>query len=218
MDAVDLDQVVCELTFPPGQVVMSENDAVIGIDQDRRDRLNDRPQVIVLPGLQVERNIVDDENRTVRKARIPEEIFDSGGIGLGQGAPRLRHGRIQLPADFQGVVLATPIVPPRLRGRDEDEADTLAQANAAAIENLLRAARLANSSILVINDVTLYLQAGQYDHLWAVIQPVATVLINAYYGHSFPDYHLSRRERQLTDRLIQDCDRVIRLPDPDRHD
>jgi hypothetical protein len=127
-------------------------------------------------------------------------------------------GRIQLPADFQGVVLATPIVPPRLRGRDEDEADTLAQANAAAIENLLRDARLANSSILVINDVTLYLQAGQYDHLWAVIQPVATVLINAYYGHSFPDYHLSRRERQLTDRLIQDCDRVIRLPDPDRHD
>ena len=120
-------------------------------------------------------------------------------------------GRIHLPTGFRGVVLATPIVPPRLRGRNEDEADTLAQTNAAAVENLLKNARLANCSILVINDVTLYLQAGKYDHLWAVIQPVETVLINAYYGHSFPDYHLSRRERQLTDRLILDCDRVIRL-------
>ena len=120
-------------------------------------------------------------------------------------------GRIHLPTGFQGVVLATPIVPPRLSGRDEDEADTLAQANATAIETLLRDVRLANCSILVINDVTLYLQAGQYERLWAVIQPVETVLINAYYGHSFPDYQLSRLERQLTDRLIQDCDRVIRL-------
>jgi len=127
-------------------------------------------------------------------------------------------GRIHLPAGFQGMVLATTIVPPRLRGRDEDEADTLAQANAAAIEKLLRDARLANCPVLVINDVTLYLQAGQYDRLWAVIQPVETVLINAYFGHSFPDYHLSRQERLLTDRLILDCDRVIRMPDPDRHD
>jgi len=127
-------------------------------------------------------------------------------------------GRIHLPAGFRGAVLAATIVPPRLSGRDEVEADTLAQANAAAIENLLKDSRLAHCPTLVINDVTLYLQAGKYDHLWAVIQPVATVLINAYYGHSFPDYQLSRRERQLTDRLIQDCDRVIRLPIPDRHD
>lgn len=127
-------------------------------------------------------------------------------------------GRIHLPAGFQGGVLATTIMPPRLSGRDEDEAATLAEANAAAIETLLKDSRLETCSILVINDVTLYLQAGKYERLWAVIQPVKTILINAYYGHSFPDYQLSRQERRLTDRLIQDCDRVIRLPDPDRHD
>ena len=32
-------------------------------------------------------------------------------------------GRIHLPAGFQGVVLATTIVAPRLSGRDEEEAD-----------------------------------------------------------------------------------------------
>ena len=85
----------------------------------------------------------------------------------------------------------------------------LAKANASAIEDLLRDSRLSNCPILVINDVTLYLQAGTYERLWAVIQPAGTVLINAYYGHSFPDYRLSRQERRLTDRLIGDCHRVV---------
>jgi len=127
-------------------------------------------------------------------------------------------GRIHLPADFEGVVLAPTIVPPRLRGRNEAEADLLAQTNADAIDALLQDARLAKGSILVINDVTLYLQAGNYDRLMSIIHQAPTALINAYYGHSFPDYQLSRQERQLTDRLIQDCHHVIRLPDSDRHD
>ena len=126
-------------------------------------------------------------------------------------------GRIHLPAGFQGVLLATAIVPPRLSGRDEEEADLLAQTNAEAIELLFQDPRLAGCSILVVNDVTLYLQAGNYEHLQRLLRRSETALLIAYYCQSFPDYQLSRRERQLTDRLIQDCDRVIRLPAPDRH-
>jgi hypothetical protein len=120
-------------------------------------------------------------------------------------------GRLHLPAGFQGVLLATTITAPRLSGRDEEEADLLAHTNADAIDRLFQDPRLANGSILVINDVTLYLQAGNYDDLWAIIQPVETVLINAYYGDSFPDYRLSRQERRLTELLIKDCHQVIRL-------
>jgi hypothetical protein len=120
-------------------------------------------------------------------------------------------GRIHLPADFQGVRLSTTIVPPRLSGRDENEATALAEANAAAIETLFKDSRLGTCSILVINDVTLYLQAGSYERLWTIIEPVGTVLINAYYGDSFPDYHLSRQERRRTEHLIKDCHQVIRL-------
>jgi hypothetical protein len=87
---------------------------------------------------------------------------------------------------FRGCFCATTIAAPRLSGRDEEEADLLAQTNADAIEPLFQDPRLANCSILVINDVTLYLQAGNYDDLWAVIQPVETVLINAYYGAASP--------------------------------
>ena len=131
-----------------------------------------------------------------------------GGIG----------GLLARPAGFQGVYLATPIVPPRLSARDEIEADALARANAEAIEVLLENARRIAAPILVINDVTLYLQAGRYERLMAVIHTAGTALINAYYGHSFPDYRLSRQERRLTDRLIQDCDRMIRLPAADLPD
>jgi hypothetical protein len=124
-------------------------------------------------------------------------------------------GRLNRPAGFDGLYLTTAIVPPRLTARHATGADALARANAQAIEMLFEDAHRAAGSILVINDVTLYLQAGRYERLLATIQTAATVLINAYYGHSFPDYDLSRQERRLTERLIQDCDRIIRLPDPD---
>ena len=131
-----------------------------------------------------------------------------GGIG----------GRLARPAGFQGVCLATPIVPPRLSARDEGEAEALARANAEAIEVLLENARRIAAPILVINDVTLYLQAGNYEQLLRVVQASGTVLINAYYGNSFPEYALSQRERRRTERLIQDCDRIIRLPAADLPD
>jgi hypothetical protein len=132
-------------------------------------------------------------------------------LDLAPEARRSIGGPLALPPDFAGIYLAAPIVPPRLQARNEEEAEALAQANARSIEHLFGHPGLATCSILVINDATLYLQAGHYDRLIAVLQPVETVLINAYYGESFPDYRLSRRERRLTDRLIQDCHRVIRL-------
>jgi len=121
-------------------------------------------------------------------------------------------GRLSIPTGFQGVYRSAPVVPPRLRARTEEEADDLAATNARTIENLFQELFAVDRTILVINDVTLYLQAGNYDRLRELIQPIRTVLINAYYGHSFPDYRLSRRERRLTDRLIGECQRVIRLP------
>jgi hypothetical protein len=132
-------------------------------------------------------------------------------------APQTRQsigGRLALPRGFEGICQTPPITPPRLMAPTEAEAEMLARANAATIAPLLRDPRLSKGTILIINDATLYLQAGAYDPFRQVIRSAATALINAYYGHSFPDYRLSRRERRLTERLIQDCDRIIRLPAP----
>ena len=130
-------------------------------------------------------------------------------------APQTRQsigGRLALPRGFKGDYQAPPITPPRLMAATEEEAEMLARTNAAAVDPLLRDPRFMDCAILVINDATLYLQAGDYDPFLKIIRSAATALINAYYGHSFPDYRLSRRERRLTERLIQDCDRIIRLP------
>lgn len=119
-------------------------------------------------------------------------------------------GRLTRPPEFQGRYLATEIRPPRLTARDAVEAGQIAGANAAAIQTLWQPVLDAPTPILVINDATLYLQAGGYNCLRQVIATAATVLINAYYGHYFPDSSLTRRERRLTERLMGEMDQVIR--------
>lgn len=121
-------------------------------------------------------------------------------------------GRLSLPARFMGRYLFTEIIPPRLTGQSAAEISDLAAANARAIEPLLEGCLKQPHPLLVVNDVTLYLQAGDYNRLAAVLQSATTILINAYYGESFEDHPITRRERRLTERLIKDCDHIVRLP------
>jgi hypothetical protein len=156
------------------------------------------------------------------KTRLTEDILAtwiaqgrSPDIAVLDLAPQTRQGiggHLTLPQGFKGVYQAPAIIPPRLTAKTEEEAEMLARANAAAIDPFLLDPQLVGHAILIINDATLYLQAGDYDRFIQVVRSAETALINAYYGHSFTDFRLSRRERLLTERLIQDCDRIIRLP------
>ncbi len=122
-------------------------------------------------------------------------------------------GRLSLPSGFNGRYLFADIVPPRLTGRSADDIARLAAANARAAEPLLAEILSQPHPFLIVNDASLYLQAGDYRRFEAIIQSAATVLINAYYGTSLGDHPISHRERRLTERLMQDCDQVIRLPE-----
>jgi hypothetical protein len=122
-------------------------------------------------------------------------------------------GRLKPPAGFTGRYCAADIVAPRLTGRNDDQISRLATANAKAVKPILEDILSNPHPILIINDVTLYLQAGDYALLRAVLNSADTALINAYYGRSFADHPISRRERRLTERLIRDCDCVIRMPE-----
>ncbi len=122
-------------------------------------------------------------------------------------------GRLTLPPRFMGRYLITEIIPPRLTGQNAAEISELAAANARVIEPLLDAFLNQPHPMLVVNDVTLFLQAGDYARLAAVMHSATTVLINAYFGASFADHPITRRERHLTERLMGDCDRVIWMPE-----
>jgi len=131
-------------------------------------------------------------------------VIDLAPDGLGGGG-----GKMKMP-ELEGLQYFTgPIVAPRMTATDAGQAQLLAQANARAIDRLFAQFDAHPSKILFVNDASLYLQAGVMTRFQAVLEKAETVVVNAYFGNSFPDSALTRREKQMVLKLIQFCDRII---------
>ncbi len=135
-------------------------------------------------------------------------VFDfapekSGGVG----------GKMSL-GDLPGKIwYASPrIVPPRLTAKTEDEAWDLARENCRRIEEAFSSLPPRDWGIFFLNDVSIYLQAGNASRLLFHLAPIPTVVMNGYYGSFFAESLLSRRERGEMDALIASCDQVFRFP------
>jgi len=108
-------------------------------------------------------------------------------------------------------VYAPPVAAPRLTGQTPEEVLALARQNAAAIEESF-AAYLANpAKALFINDVSLYLQAGDPTRLYQILAATPTAVINGYMGSSLGGGELGQREQERMTILAASCDQVIRL-------
>ena len=125
---------------------------------------------------------------------IPEEILRARGLaGVG--------GRLTPPAGSGAAYLRVPVVAPRLTSSTEGEALEKARCNREAIEGLLRRFEEPGRDILFINDVSLYLQAGEPEHLAQVLDRVSTAVVNGYLGEKLGPGELSRREREAMEKL-----------------
>jgi hypothetical protein len=164
--------------------------------------------------------IVGDVNSG--KTRFTEKLASalcSSGCGsrivvldLAPESLRQIGGKMQLrgcPPEL--LYLTCRIVAPRLTGKNAAHVQQLAQANARAIEPLIDQVLAARRSILIINDASLYLQAGRLERFLAMIAPHETVVINAYRGDSFAPAPFTQVERERVDALADYCDRVIHL-------
>jgi len=120
-------------------------------------------------------------------------------------------GKIGVPPHAHIFYYTTTIIPPRLKGRDNTQVDAYARQNAEAIDGLFSSYLKSPKPVLVINDVSLYLQAGDLNRLLEVLGPSHTAIVNGYYGTSLGRGSFSRREREQMDRLATACDRVIHL-------
>ncbi len=120
-------------------------------------------------------------------------------------------GKMDVPSHPLISYWTTTIIPPRLAGRSIDEVEAYARRNAEAIEEVFASYLKNPKKILAINDVSLYLQTGSLDRLMEVLSLSHTVIINGYYGETFGNSPLSRKERCQMDRLVKVCDRVIYL-------
>jgi len=121
-------------------------------------------------------------------------------------------GKMELPQNDSLLYLTTSIFAPRLTGKDEHHILKLAEKNANATEKLFAKFLQQKREILFVNDATLYFQAGNFEHFLKILDTASTHIINAYYGHTFSDSELTRREKKFTEELIELCDQIIEMP------
>jgi len=121
-------------------------------------------------------------------------------------------GKMEPPQDESLLYLTTSILAPRLTGKDKHHTLKLAEKNATTIEKLFTNFFRQKREILFVNDVTLYFQAGDFQHFIKILDTASTHIINAYYGHTFSDSELTRREKNMTEKLMKLCDQIIEMP------
>lgn len=105
-------------------------------------------------------------------------------------------------------ILTAPIHAPRLMGKDQAHTLELARENAATIQGLIDDLLASPCACLFVNDVSLYLQAGDPRRLYQLIEACTTVVINGYFGKRLGEDEFSQRERQAMEELFKRCDLV----------
>jgi hypothetical protein len=125
---------------------------------------------------------------------IPETLArEKGLIGVG--------GKLIPPERHDILYLGGHLEPPRLSSKTEIEAMEKAQRNRRIIEGLFDELDLQSRDILLINDVSLYLQAGTTELLTRWLDRAATVITNGYWGTRLGGGTLTERERTETAKL-----------------
>ncbi|MBN1682318.1 hypothetical protein JW865_02045 [Candidatus Bathyarchaeota archaeon] len=121
---------------------------------------------------------------------------------------------IKSPTPKIRILNAEGILPPRLLAKKPEEVIKYSKNNNKIIEKIFGDFLATSSKVLFINDVSIYLQTGNFNRLWNVIQKSETVVINGYLGDKLNnDYNtgISLREKQMMIKLSKRMDKVILL-------
>ncbi len=103
---------------------------------------------------------------------------------------------------------------PRLEGRNANEVLELAKVNASLIRPLLIRCWAEKPDLLVINDLSIYLQAGDLEDLVRCIYSSDSFLGNSYYGKRLVDDKgagISLKEREGVEALMDHLDYIVHL-------
>ncbi len=153
--------------------------------------------------------------KTRKTALILKKLIDAGlarritVLDLAPEVTKGAGGKLACPAG-DTIYLTAGIVAPRLTAKTPQTAASLALANARAIDKLLDRANELARPILIVNDASLYLQAGSAQRLIDLVNRASTVIANAYWGNDFPESELTSREKEQTIKLMRAFDKVMR--------
>ena len=129
----------------------------------------------------------------------------------GKGQTKSVGGKLKVQPSAGVRYYHAQIHPPRLRARDEKEAEQLAAQNLRTIDTLFEKALKGKADALFINDCSLYLHAGSPAILLQWIRTCRTAVVNGYVGRFFDESSISIREREGMEFLMRRCDRLIKL-------
>lgn len=119
---------------------------------------------------------------------IPPELAAQRGLrGVG--------GVLEVPCGCDVLAIHEQLAPPRLTSTSDVEAQDKAAANKRLIDAAWPRLELGTRSVVFVNDVSMYLQAGTAAELIERIEPAATVIANGYWGERLGPGALSRHER-----------------------
>lgn len=161
--------------------------------------------------------------KTLMLVKIAEELRDRGLVEratIVDMAPIKMRGVGGRMIDYAGWLssaryLAPLLVyPPRLLGTTSEDVLRYASLNASRITRLLGRYLGDPTPILVVNDLTIYLHAGDESLLERCISLSETFIASAYRGSLLADDKgtgITTRERSLLDSLIERMDRVISI-------
>ncbi|MEM3627414.1 MAG: hypothetical protein QXZ25_05245 [Candidatus Bathyarchaeia archaeon] len=115
-----------------------------------------------------------------------------------------------------GVRYLSPgkVYTPRLAGNSPEEVLHYAGLNRKNMEPLLKEFLKNPTSVLIINDVTLYLHSGELEIILKCAKKAETFLATAYYGSKLAEdlgTGISLKERRLTDELATFMDFVVKI-------
>ena len=167
--------------------------------------------------------IMGDVNtgKTMMTRELLDEAIksDPGEVTVIDMAPKLSivkgfsFGGLLLEGDYDvRCLMSDEIRTPRLSARTSEKLLELADENREKIDRLLDEFQAHPSSILFINDMSIYLQSGQLGRLWDTITLAETVVANGYFGIRLEEdlgTGVSARERRLMEELASRMDVVI---------
>lgn len=134
----------------------------------------------------------------------PQRIGDVGGR-LSEITDATKKVRYLLPQK---------VYAPRLTGASREQVLEYAELNRRAMEPLFNMFIRTPTQILILNDVTLYLHAGELETVLKSMRKARTFLATAYRGSKLAENHgsgISAREEQLVKKLSIDMDQIIEI-------
>ena len=160
-------------------------------------------------------------HRLIRQAL---DLADVGDVIVIDMAPRRRRvgkrfvgGRLKMPkGSAPRIEYSSPdqVFAPRLEGKNGKEVQELARANASELEKILEPILKRKKRMLFINDLTMFLHAGDVGLLIDAISETETFIGTAYKGKFLSNEKgsgITSRERTLLEKIEKCMDLVISL-------